>query len=137
MIMLIRAEHASSGLLRVACVAGALAMGAPALGQEPMGEFTIIGHGQGPYESSLSAAVVYADLDLTTTAGRAELQQRVRRTAAELCHELGGGPENATGLAFVCEDEAVQSAAGFQRSAAAHAAPQTYVAASRKAASAR
>lgn len=128
--MLKRAEHASSGLLGVACVAVMLAMAAPAFGQAAMGDFTVIGHGQGPHERSLSAAVVYADLDLTTTAGRAELRRRVRRTAAELCHQLGGGPGNATGLAFACEDEAVQSAAGFQRSAIARAAPETYVAAS-------
>ena len=119
-------------LLGAACALAMLA--GPAAGQQAATEFIVTGHSDGPYERSLSAAVVYADLDLTTTAGRAALRRRVRKTAAELCRQLGGGPENATGSAFVCEDEAVQSAAEFQRSAIARATPQTYVAASLKAA---
>jgi UrcA family protein len=127
----------SSTLLGATCALGMLAAGAPAICQEPAAEFTVTGHTEGPHERSLSAAVFYVDLDLTTAAGQTALRQRVRRAAAELCHQLGGGPENATGLAFVCEDEAVQSAVEFQRSAIAHATPPTYVAASLKAAPAR
>jgi UrcA family protein len=114
-----------------------LAAAAPALGQESAVQFTVRGHSERPHEHSLSAAVVYADLDLTTSAGQAALRQRVRKTARELCRQLDGGPENATGLAFVCEDEAVEGAAGFQRTAIARATPQTYVAASRTAVPAR
>src|SRR6201993_1289984 len=104
-------------LLGAACAFGMLIAGASASAQEPQPEFTVTGHAEGPHERSLSAAVFYDDLDLTGTAGRAVLRQRVLRTASELCRQLGGGPENAAGLAFVCEDEAVQSAADFQRAA--------------------
>ena len=120
-------------LFGVACATLAMAASAPAAGQEPATEFTVTGHAEGPHERSLSAAVFYGDLDLTRPGGRALLRQRVRRTASELCRQLGGGPENATGLAFVCEDEAVQSAAEFQRTAIAHATSQTFAAASLKA----
>jgi UrcA family protein len=122
----------SSALLGAACALGMLAAGAPAVGQEPAAEFTVTGHAEGTYERSLSAAVVFADLDLTTAAGQTALRRRVRRTAAELCHQLGG--ENATGLAFVCEDEAVQSAVAIQRSAIAQARHHAYATASQQAA---
>jgi UrcA family protein len=122
----------SSSLLGAACALGLLS--APAFAQPPAAEFTTTSHSEGPQERSLSAAVAYGDLDLTTRAGQQQLRRRVRATASELCHQLSGGPENATGLGFVCEDQAVEGAAEFQRVAIAHATPQAYAAASPKAA---
>jgi UrcA family protein len=126
-----------SCLLGAACALGMLTAGAPASAQDPAPQFTVTGHGEGPHERSLSAAVFYGDLDLTTAIGRSALRQRVRRTAAELCDRLGGGPENATGLAFVCEDEAVQSAVEFQQTATAQAQHHDYATASLQPASGR
>jgi UrcA family protein len=56
-----------------------------------------------------SQAVSYADLDLSTSAGRDELRRRVSLTARFLCDKLG---ESSTGdsLAPSCRQAAVQDA---------------------------
>lgn len=57
----------------------------------PPEEITVTGrHGTVPDSvRSLTQAVSYADLDLSTKAGRAVLRQRVRLTARFLCDKLG------------------------------------------------
>lgn len=124
----------SSCLLGLACAVGGAAASPPASGQDA--EFTVVGHGEGPHERTLSAAVYYRDLDLRTKAGRTVLRLRVRRTAAELCHQLRGD-DRAAGLAFVCEDEAVEGAAALERAVIAQAGPWTYAAAPAQAAPAQ
>ncbi|MBV1688463.1 UrcA family protein [Novosphingobium sp. G106] len=58
---------------------------------------------------TLSQSVSYADLDLSTKAGRDEMQHRLKLTARFLCDKLG---ENSAGdsLAPSCRDAAVQDA---------------------------
>ena len=103
-------RHPSFGLpglvLGVALVIG----GAPAFGQE----YTVIGQTKSMDDSSLSATVHAADLDLTTATGRSILHQRINRAAAEVCHELGEG-SGPVGLAFTCQEEAVRRAAPMER----------------------
>ncbi|MDE2405553.1 MAG: UrcA family protein [Sphingomonadales bacterium] len=74
-------------------------------------EITVIGrYGRVPDNApSASQAVSYADLDLSTAAGRDELRHRIYLTARFLCDKLG---ENATGdsLAPSCRDAAAQDA---------------------------
>jgi len=58
---------------------------------------------------TLSQAVSYADLDLSTKAGRDEMQHRLNLTARFLCDKLG---ESSTGDSLVpsCRDAAVRDA---------------------------
>jgi UrcA family protein len=67
---------------------------------------------------NFSAMVRYRDLDLTTDAGRIELQRRVRLVARILCDQ---GPDLVIGSELTCENEAVASAAEMQRQAIAEA----------------
>jgi len=58
---------------------------------------------------SLSQSVSYADLDLSTEAGRAEMRHRVNLTARFLCDKLG---ESGSSSAIIpsCRDAAVRDA---------------------------
>lgn len=81
-------------------------------GAQPVSEdITVMGrYGRVPDSvRSLSQAVSYADLDLATAAGRAELRRRVNLTARWLCDKLG---ESGTGDAVVpsCRDAATRDA---------------------------
>ena len=58
---------------------------------------------------SLSQAVSYADLDLSTTSGKAELRHRVALTARYLCDKLGESA-SSTGPVPSCRDAAQQDA---------------------------
>ncbi len=61
----------------------------------------------------LSRGVSYADLDLTTESGAAELRQRVRNTAKEVCQQLQREHPfaNETDLPFgSCVEEAIHDA---------------------------
>ena len=73
-------------------IAGAALVGAaaPSLAQSDE-EIIVSGRYGNLPESvrSLSQSVSYADLDLSSTAGRAELRHRVRLTARYLCEKLG------------------------------------------------
>jgi UrcA family protein len=115
----------STGLLGVSCALSVLAVAAPASSEEAI--FTVVGHSEWPQEQSLSAAVSYRDLDLTTKAGRKELHSRIWRTAAALCRQLGDKRDGA--VPFACEDEAMASALGFEHAVIAQAATRTYAAA--------
>ena len=65
--------------------------GVPVLAQSNAEEIIVEGrYGKVPDSvKSLSQAVSYADLDLSTEAGRDLLRQRVRLTARFLCNKLG------------------------------------------------
>jgi UrcA family protein len=69
--------------------------------------------------------VHYQDLDLTTDAGRIELQHRVQVVARTLCDQ---GPDLVIGSELTCENEAVASAAEMQRQVIAEARARAYAA---------
>lgn len=72
---------------------------------------------------SLSQPVSYADLDLSTPAGKRELRQRVSLTARFLCDRLG---ESGSGSALVgsCRQEATRDAMRRVGTLEASAAPR-------------
>lgn len=98
-------------LLRSAVAAVALTVAAPAFGQAPVEEIVVMGrYGTAPDSvRSLSQPVSYADLDLSTPAGRDELRRRVRLTARFLCDKLGEGA-SSSGPAPSCRDAASRDA---------------------------
>ena len=61
----------------------------PARAEAAPGQSTFAVQGAGSGDGTASARVDYGDLDLTTKAGQIALRQRVQRTAAALCHQLG------------------------------------------------
>ncbi|WP_022681498.1 UrcA family protein [Sphingobium bisphenolivorans] len=87
-----------------------LAAAVPALAQSDE-EIIVMGrYGQVPSNvQSLSQAVSYADLDLSTAAGRAELRHRVSLTARYLCGRLGES-DSASPVAPSCRDAATKDA---------------------------
>jgi UrcA family protein len=111
-----------------ALVAGLAAAGAaPAAAQPAAGEVVVIGrYGVGPEVRSLSAPVSYADLDLTTGAGRDMLRDRVRATAQDLCRRLGEQGMGGTAAAPSCEQDAVNNAQAQERTAIAMAGRPGY-----------
>lgn len=82
----------------------------PGLAQPPE-EITVTGrYGRVPDSvQSLSHAVSYADLDLSTKAGKDELRHRVALTARYLCEKIGESP-NSTSVPPSCRDAAVKDA---------------------------
>lgn len=58
---------------------------------------------------TLSQAISYADLDLSTDEGRDILRQRIRLTARFLCNKLGE-TSSSTPLTPSCQQEATRSA---------------------------
>lgn len=91
--------------------ASALVVSAPAIAQNAPEEIIVTGeYGKAPDSvQSLSQSVSYADLDLSTQAGRNELRHRVSLTARFLCDKLG---ESGAGSSIVpsCRQEAVRGA---------------------------
>lgn len=108
-------------------IAGAAVMGvaAPALSQPVDEEIIVSGrYGKLPDSAqSLSQSVSYADLDLSTAGGRAELRHRVRLTARYLCEKLG---ETDSGSSVVpsCRDAASKDALSRIGTIEANAAPR-------------
>jgi UrcA family protein len=94
-------------MIGAAIVAGSAAVAQTA----PPEEITVTGrYGTVPDSvQSLSQAVSYADLDLSTDAGKKELRQRLNLTARWLCQKLGE-PEIAAPPAPSCRDAAVSDA---------------------------
>jgi UrcA family protein len=96
-----------------ACAVAAGALAAPSLAQYNVAtntegeQIVVIGHyGTAPSSvRSLSQAVSYSDLDLSTAAGRDELQHRVKLTARYLCDKLGE-PAGSSGVTPSCRDSA-------------------------------
>lgn len=123
--------------------AGLAVAAGPSLAQT-VEELTVIGrYGAEANAPQLSAAVSYADLDLTTEAGRAILRERVRLTASDLCRRLGEANIGGTALAPSCERDAMNRAreqerlayvSAVSRSYAVAPAPEPYVAATGEAA---
>lgn len=100
--------------LRNLLAAGGLAASAiafPAAAQPASEEIIVTGrYGRVPDNvQTVSQSVSYADLDLSTKAGRDELRHRVNLTARFLCDKLG---ESSTGdaLAPSCRQAAVKDA---------------------------
>ncbi len=105
-------------------VAAALAIAAPGFAQ-PSEEIVVMGRlGPAPDSArSLSQAVSYADLDLSTPAGRSELRRRVNLTARFLCDKLGESA-SSIGPAPSCRDSAVRDALARVGTLEAQAAPR-------------
>ena len=97
-------------VLGAAAVALTAAIAAPALAQ-PSEEIVVVGRfGTAPDSvRSLSQPVSYADLDLSTPAGRNELRRRVRLTARFLCDKLGENT-SVSGPVPSCRDAASRDA---------------------------
>ena len=114
-------------LLLAAALAGsgAASLAPPASAQTTVEELTVTGrYGRVPESArSLSQAVSYADLDLSTELGRREFDHRVKLTARYLCDKLG---ESASGdaLAPSCRDAAVRDAKDRLGTIEAHFAPR-------------
>lgn len=72
---------------------------------------------------SLSQSVSYADLDLSSTAGRAELRHRVRLTARYLCEKLGEA-DSSSSVVPSCRDAATNDALSRIGTLEANAAPR-------------
>lgn len=106
-----RSATLSSALLVLAASAGLASLAAPAAAQPAVEELTVTGrYGRAPDSvKSLSQGVSYADLDLSTEAGRKVLRQRISLTARYLCDKLG---ESSTGdsIAPSCRDAAAKDA---------------------------
>ena len=120
----------SPAVLGVACVLGLAAAERPAVAQELPDQMTLVAPGVGPHAQTLAASVNYSDLNLTTKAGQNALRERVRTTAAELCHKIGD--EVSAAAAFSCEDNAVKNAGSYEHAAIAQAASQAVLAEARE-----
>jgi UrcA family protein len=106
-------------VLLAAAAAAALASLVPAVAQAAP-EVTVTGrYGVGPETRSLSQTVSYADLDLTTQAGRAALRQRVRQTARRVCAQLSGRTPPGAPMVRTCVHDAVGSVAAMEPQLAA------------------
>jgi UrcA family protein len=104
---MINLARLARGVCAVALVAGA----SPLLAQTPPEEITVTGsYGRAPDSvRTLSQAVSYADLDLSTDSGRSELRHRVNLTARFLCDKLGESA-SSTGPVPSCRDAASRDA---------------------------
>jgi UrcA family protein len=107
--------------LLLALIAGAALASLPSLAQAAP-EITVTSrYGVGPDVRALSERVSYADLDLSTTAGRDALRERVRHTARSLCAQLSGGATADAPLVRSCVRDAVDSVEAMQPQLAAFA----------------
>lgn len=96
-------------------IAGAALIGlsapAPTLAQSADEELVVTGHyGKVPDSTqSLSQAISYRDLDLSTAAGRDEIRHRIKLTARYLCDKMG---ESDSGSSVVpsCQQAATADA---------------------------
>lgn len=94
------------------CAAVMMAAAAtPAAAQNPPEEIIVTGqYGKVPDSvRSLSQSVSYADLDLSTDAGRSALKQRLNLTARFLCNKLGES-DTSSPPAPTCREAAVKDA---------------------------
>ncbi|WP_417603993.1 UrcA family protein [Novosphingobium anseongense] len=92
-------------------VVSATALPSLAIAQGTSEEIIVSGrYGRVPESAqTASQAVSYADLDLSTSAGRDELRHRVNLTARFLCDKLGESPTGDS-LAPSCRQAAAQDA---------------------------
>ena len=114
-------------LLAALALAGAGgALPAPGHAQPASEEITVVGrYGRVPDSvSSLSQAVSYADLDLSTQAGRDILRHRVALTARYLCDKMGETDTSSGPVVPSCRDAAVSDAMSRVGTIEAHFAPR-------------
>jgi UrcA family protein len=98
--------------LFTAVLAGSFGLGsAPLMAQSAPEEIVVTGDfGKVPDSvRSLSQSVSYADLDLSTNDGRAEIRRRVNLTARFLCDKLGES-DTSSPLIPSCREAATRSA---------------------------
>jgi UrcA family protein len=97
--------------IRATLFGAALVAAMPLWAQAAPEEITVTGrYGRVPDNvQSLSQAVSYADLDLSTTSGKDELRHRVALTARYLCDKLGESA-SSSGPVPSCRDAAQQDA---------------------------
>lgn len=114
--------RASGVVCAAAAAAGLAAVALPALAQPTVGEVVVIA----PQGDSLSEPVSYADLDLTTTTGRAVLHERIREAAADVCYRLQTDDRTGSSVAPGCVSDAVDRARDQERRAYAQAENQAY-----------
>ena len=113
--------------------AGAAAIAAPAVAQEYYYEPTVAEVVVTPLydrdgRTTVSRAVSYADLDLTTYGGQQILKQRVRATARDICRELERGATGPMSSRGSCETDAIRGARSQMRFAVNRAYARTYYA---------
>jgi UrcA family protein len=112
---------------RVGCLMAGVALLATAAPAFAQAEEDIIVTGRyGPNlqnAQSLSQAVSYADLDLSTAAGRDILRHRLRLTARYLCDKLGESDTSSSVLPS-CRDAAAKDAMNRVGTIEAHFAPR-------------
>jgi UrcA family protein len=81
-------------------------------------------HGKMPESvQSLSQAISYGDLDLSTAGGRAEFRHRIRLTSRYLCNKLGES-DTSDGVTPSCRDAAYSDAMQRAGTLEAHFAPR-------------
>lgn len=104
--------------------AAALATAAPGFAQAGSEEIIVTGrYGRVPDSvQSLSQTVGYADLDLSTKAGRDILRHRLRLTARFLCDKLG--ESDSPGIVPSCREAAVKDALNRVGTIEANVAPR-------------
>lgn len=119
----LRKTLSSSGLAALIAFGGLAA--APAAAQV-VEEITVMGRlGPDGRPTTLSRAVSYRDLDITTPWGQDELRRRIRDTARELCAELGEPSRTVTGgIVPSCRAEAERDAFASMQVAVAGAVPR-------------
>ena len=103
-----------------------LGVSPPALAQGAPEELVVTGrYGRVPDNvQSLSQAVSYADLDLSTAAGKSEFRRRLNLTARYLCEKLGETDTASTGPVPSCRDATVKDAMERAGTLEAHFAPR-------------
>lgn len=112
---------------RVGCLMAGMALlatAAPALAQANEDIIVTGRYGRVPdHAQSLSQTVSYADLDLSTAAGRDILRHRLRLTARFLCDKLGES-DTSSSVVPSCRDAAVKDAMSRVGTIEAHFAPR-------------
>jgi UrcA family protein len=113
------ASYSSTGLRSLAFGLAVLAAAGPALSQPSSSHLRVQADGH------VSAVITTNDLDLTTDAGRKELQNRVKFAAWKACHE-SASDALLSAMHEQCEAAAIAGAADMERHVIAAAAARSY-----------
>jgi len=113
------------GLCCLAAGAALMPIASPVMAQAADEDIIVTGrYGRVPDNvQSLSQHVSYADLDLSTAAGRSELKHRISLTARYLCGKLGES-ETSDPVAPSCRDAATKDAMNRVGTIEEHFAPR-------------